>query len=411
MSLAEDILFNNSNSLYRLNHVLERGMRRSSQELTQSNESTSKTAMYNVTLAERFFEDNPGIEFVYLQWLDSMSILRTRVIPVREFSVMIEDASCVGISLGTVGILQDDTVTSAGSTAGQIYVEPDLGTLRLTHKKDPLRSATVLGCWKDKNGQDIPYCPRGALKHLLGRLSSEHSTTLLVGFEIEVTFLNRVDPGTNDGDPYAPITDVHAWSTLHTQQSAALPMLAEIATALAAAGIRVQQFHAESAAGQFEFVLGPLPALAAVDALIQARQTVAQVAATHGLRATLHPQPFRGLGTAAHAHVSLHPPGRDAQFFVGGVLAHLPAVCAFGMAEGASYARVVDDHWTGGTWVAWGTQNRETPLRRVGGGRWEVRCLDGTANMYLALGAVVAAGLLGLEAGESEFESKDCLCE
>lgn len=89
-------------------------------------------------------------------------------------------------------------------------------------------------------------------------------------------------------------------------------------------------------------------------------------------------------------------------FFVGGVLQHLPAICAFSLPEAASYKRVVDDEWTGGKYVAWGTQNREVPLRRIIDGRWELRCVDGLANPYFALGAIIAAGLLGLQSGGGE---------
>lgn len=47
--------------------------------------------------------------------------------------------------------------------------------------------------------------------------------------------------------------------------------------------------------------------------------------------------------------------------------------------------------------MAWGTQNRETPLRKVEGSHWEVKCLDGLANVYLAVAALVAAGTKGVE--------------
>ncbi len=57
--------------------------------------------------------------------------------------------------------------------------------------------------------------------------------------------------------------------------------------------------------------------------------------------------------------------------------------------------------------VAWGTQNRETPLRRISPGHWELRSLDGLANMYFALSAVLAAGLLGLAASETAFPEQD----
>ncbi|KAH0392337.1 hypothetical protein KCU89_g13566, partial [Aureobasidium melanogenum] len=81
--------------------------------------------------------------------------------------------------------------------------------------------------------------------------------------------------------------------------------------------------------------------------------------------------------------------------------------CAFLLPNDASYARVADDMWTSGAWVAWGTQNREVPLRRVKTGRWEIRCLDGFANPYLVLCALLAAGLNNIEA-EKHMEMKDC---
>jgi glutamine synthetase len=235
----------------------------------------------------------------------------------------------------------------------------------------------------------------------LNDLQFNHGITLTCGFEIEVTFLKRNPPGSST-DPYAPLTHTHAWGTLTPEDWLHLPLLADIATSLSSMGIDLQQFHSESGPGQYEFVLAPKPALEAIDALIQARQVISQIAALYDLRATLHPQPFpgtSGAGTAAHAHVSLSPPDRELDFFVGGVLPHLPAICAFTMPETSSYSRVSDDAWTGGSWVAWGTQNRETPLRKVERGHWEVRCVDGFANMYFAVAAIAAAGIRGLMAG------------
>ena len=144
------------------------------------------------------------------------------------------------------------------------------------------------------------------------------------------------------------------------------------------------------------------------------------MAVQQGLRATCHPMPFPGIGTAAHAHISLNGSALSTMVlekiemsFMASVLEHLPGLCGFTMPQAVSYDRVVDDSWTGGTWVAWGTQNREVPLRRVGatkdgeGSRWEVRCLDGMANVYLALGAIVGAGLAGLRDG-AEMKMGDC---
>jgi glutamine synthetase len=364
--------------------------------------------VYDNQLFDDFIKQNPEVRFVYVQWLDYMATIRVRIVPIKEFSRMIREGDRIGISQGNTGTLQNDTLTPVVNTTGQIYIEPDLRSLRRTHNKDPLPSATVQSYWRSESGAPLPSCPRTSLETLINTLQYTHATTLLIGFEIEVTFIPRnTSSTTTSQQPYLAPNPIHAWGTLTPQQFLQLPVLSEIVLALDAMGIELLQFHAESGPGQYEFVLPPLPPLLAVDTLIQARQTIAQIAALHDLCATLHPKPFDGAGNAAHAHISLHPPERDMAFFVGGVLAHLPALCAFTMPNAVSYGRVVDDAWTGGSWVAWGTQNREVPLRRVTDGRWEVRCLDGLANMYFAIGAVIAAGLLGLQAGEREWRESD----
>lgn len=359
--------------------------------------------LYDVARFDAFMRQGPGIQFIYIQWLDYMATMRVRILPIKEFTRIVYEGERIGISQGNTGTLQNDTLTPVVNTKGQIYVEPDLRSLRRAHDKDPIKAATVLSYWRSEDGSPLPSCPRNSLEALISELDYKHNTTLQVGFEIEVTFLSHDKPlnpfNTQAPQPsFEPVTHVHAWSTLTPTQWLQTPMLAEIATSLSNMDIDLQQFHAESGPGQYEFILPPAPPLLAIDTLIQTRQVIAQIAALHGLRATLHPKPFgeKGAGSAAHAHISLQPPTRDKDFFVGGVLKHLPALCAFTMPDAQSYGRVVDDQWTGGTWVSWGTQNRECPLRRVEDGRWELRCVDGLANMYFVMAGIVAAGMLGL---------------
>lgn len=337
-----------------------------------------------------------------------MATMRVRVLPIKEFTRVIYEGRRIGISQGNSGTLQNDSLTPVVNTTGQIYVEPDLRSLRRAHDKDPLKAATVLSYWRSEEGHPHPSCPRNNLETIINELRQRFDTTLEVGFEIEVTFLTRDKPlnppiSQKSQSTYEAATYIHAWSTLTPTQWLQTPMLGEIATSLADMGIDLQQFHAESGPGQYEFILPPAPPLLAIDTLIQTRQVIAQIAALHGMRATLHPKPFgeKGAGTAAHTHISLQPSTRDKDFFVGGVLEHLPAMCAFMMPDLQSYGRVVDDQWTGGTWVAWGTQNRECPLRRIEDGRWEIRCLDGLANMYFVMSAIIAAGMLGLSSSSS----------
>lgn len=488
--MTKDIMFNNSNVLYDLRYqaVFDENIQSSPKQLTynakpntpispyqsptatpgpsvpaflqttapqRASESASPYAppnfppppkvpqVYDIELFKSFMENNPNIKFIYVQWLDYTATVRSRVVPIREFTRIINEGRRIGISRGTTGILQNDGPTPVMNTTGQIYVEPDLRSLCRTHNKDPLPAATVFSYWRSENGSALPEDPRNNLEILINDLQYNYSATLLIGFEIEVTFLRRNTPSPSTNASQAepsPLTKTHAWSTMSPEQWIQLPFLGEIVLALEDMGIELQQFHAESAPGQYEFVLPPQPPLLAIDTLIQARHAIAQIASLHDLRATLHPQPFEGIGTAAHAHISLHPPDRDMQFFVGGILRHLPAICAFTMPQEDSYARVKDNSWSGGSWVcyplhfppfsdskrerererntpssneyiqvAWGTQNRETPLRRVEPGHWEIRALDGTANIYFVLSALLAAGILGLSANEpaSAYPERD----
>lgn len=58
-------------------------------------------------------------------------------------------------------------------------------------------------------------------------------------------------------------------------------------------------------------------------------------------------------------------------------------------------------------WVTWGTQNRETPLRKIQDSHWEFKALDGLANPYLALAALLWAGVSGVAAKE-KLVWEDC---
>ena len=62
-----------------------------------------------------------------------------------------------------------------------------------------------------------------------------------------------------------------------------------------------------------------------------------------------------------------------------------------------SYIRV--EVYKNGTWVSWGTENKDVPVRKIRPRYWELRFVDGAANMYLVLAATNGAGLMGLREG------------
>lgn len=128
-----------------------------------------------------------------------------------------------------------------------------------------------------------------------------------------------------------------------------------------------------------------------------------------------------------HTHVSVHdiyptPPKtredstlaptmtNNERSFLQGVLTHAPAIAAFTLPTTFSYGRVLDGVWSGGTYVSWGTEQREALVRLTGSpGRHhlEIRFVDGTAGPYLALAALLGAGTESIIAGNL-LETGDC---
>lgn len=256
----------------------------------------------------------------------------------------------------------------------------------------------MLGCCLDVL---IMFCDREAQ-----RLSTE----LLVGFESEFILLKSTNP--------VQPSDVHSWSTTTglLNGSAEAVILKEIADSLHASNIPLQMYHAESAPGQYEVVTGPLGPLAAADALVFTREIIVHVAAKHKLHATFAPRPFMySAGSSTHAHVSVHSsteagqkvPRTLSQYeegFLAGMLEHLPAVAAFTLPTPPSYKRVADGVWSGGTYISYGNENRESSVRVTNmaspsSRNFELRFIDGTANPYFALAAILAAGMAGIRAG------------
>ena len=363
-----------------------------------------------------FLDEPHSTRYVFVQWIDYLGQMRTRCVPIIEFTKIAKLGERVRISYGNLGTLQNDHFSPVCNPVGAIYLDLDYATLRPMQDVGRMKdTATIMAGFLGEDMKPLELCPRQSLKNVVNSFTDEYGVEFLVGFEIEVTFCKR--DLTNQEDPYEPLDTMHAWGTFSDEQyMTAMPLMTEITAALMSLGIGVQQMHSEAGAGQYEFVLPPLPPVHAVDTLYQSRQCITQIAAIHGLRATCYPTPFEGVGSASHAHISFNSTNPEAEGlekiqkpFIASVLDHLTSLCAFTMPQAASYERVIDDSWTGGTFIAWGTQNREVPIRKSAENRWEIRCMDGCANTYLALAAIFAAGLHGVRNG-TEMKISDVLC-
>ncbi|KAI5925098.1 hypothetical protein F4810DRAFT_88841 [Camillea tinctor] len=351
-----------------------------------------------------------GTQYLRIYWHDYTSSARCRVLPLQQVASALQSSAPLRISItkACLALLQNDTLIPQASPSGVYALVPDFASLRAGPAPG---HASCYGAFRDaRSGAAEPLCPRTLLRGVISRAAGQ-GLSFLLGFEIEFVVLER---GRGDLGKYAPLrSDGHAWSGA---RAVAWDAAEEVLARLREAGVEVQQFHAESAPGQYEVVLGPLGPLAACDALLHARQVLESCAAGRGYRVTLHPKPFAGVcGSASHVHMSVSSsssgtaPESVYEPFYAGILSHLRALAAFTYSNPASYERVADGVWAGGRWVAWGTQNRETPLRKVEDSHWEVKALDGIANPYLAVAALLAAGADGVRRGADLGMWGDCV--
>jgi len=164
-----------------------------------------------------------------------------------------------------------------------------------------------------------------------------------------------------------------------------------------------------------------MPALRAADDQVLMRETIRGVAAERGLVASLAPKPWAdAAGNGCHIHFSLWEAGASrnlfydadapdalsamARSFLAGVLEHLPALCGLTAPSFNSYRRIAPRAWAG-AYHCWGHDNREAPVRapsifrgqEEATANLELKAADATANPYLALAGLIAAGLDGLE--------------
>lgn len=291
-----------------------------------------------------------------------------------------------------------------------------IGDLRLTVD---LAQAVVLDSgfgWapvdvRDQDGQLSPYCWRSVARRQVARLEAL-GLQALVGNELEFTLVDEADRPLGEGAGW-PCYGAGVYSELSD-------FAAEVCETLAAAGVPVEQVHAEYGVGQFELSLPPRDPVTAADNVLLARAVIGRATRARSLRASFSPVPFSGgVGNGAHLHVSMTRDGAplfsggagpagltdEGGAAIAGLVQHLPATIAVLAGTVVSGERMQPGHWSG-AWSCWGVENREAAIRLLEanhgnplGANVEVKCVDSGANSYLAVGLVLGAAAAGIEAG------------
>lgn len=268
------------------------------------------------------------------------------------------------------------------------------------------------------DGTPWEACPRTFLKRAIAELAAE-GYGVRAAFEPEFTLgIRESSPaGPSIPDRLIPIDDSLCYSATGFHMAHNYTM--DLVEALTAQGLEVEHYYPELGHGQQELVIRHADALRAADNHVLYRETVRAVAFRHGLWASLAPKPIPDqAGNGCHLHISLtdgaggnafsDPAGRAGlselgYHFIGGLLAHLPALVALTAGSVNSYRRLAPQMWAS-AFSCYGMDNREAAVRICSPLRGdaqssvnlELKPSDSSANPYLALGAVLYAGLDGI---------------
>jgi glutamine synthetase len=350
-------------------------------------------------------------ELIALVCCDLGAIVRGRALPVAELG----DHLRAGIgwvpanhSLTPLGTLAEES--PFGST-GDLRLLPDVSTRARVKGEAGVPALELVLCdIVETDGRPWVCCPRQFLRAALDQLRDEFGLLLACSFEHEFQLLRAQAPAL----PFS----------LEALRRAE-PFASEAMAALEEAGVEPERFFAEFAPHQYELPVAAAEGIKAADRSVVLREVVREVARRHELRASFVPllDPA-GAGNGVHVHMRLLGAGGEpvlydeaqparmsslAMSFAAGVLAHARALSALSAPSPVSAARLAPHHWSAGA-VSLGQQNREALLRipplveLVGLEfsqqlRLEYRGADASANPYLALGAIVRAGLEGMRAG------------
>ena len=354
--------------------------------------------------------ERAGVAAVALPFVDPSAIVRVKTIPLGRFVQVAETG--VGLStLFNVAMSNDRFALRDG------FIDGPSGDLRL--RPDPAATVPLAAmpgwAWAPvdqytQEGEPFAACPRAFATAMASRFAAS-GLSVRAAFEPEFSVGARRDDGSfepaHTGPGYSDIALV-----------ANHPFALDVIEMFEAQGLSLQQFHPEYADGQFELSIAPRDPVAAADAAMVVRQTVRAVARRHGWITSFAPRVEADTGNGSHLHLSLWegernllsggdgPGGMDprGEAFMAGILGSLPALVAIAAPTVASYLRLQPHHWSGAM-QCWGIENREAALRFIAGttpstapgANIEVKPVDGTANPYLAVGAMLAAGMDGLQ--------------
>jgi glutamine synthetase len=367
----------------------------------------------------RVLADDGEIDTVAVALTDLQGRLQGKRYHVGHFLASVADygAEACAYLLATdvdMGAVPGYSINSWDTGFGDVRLRPDLTTLRLAPWQP--KTALVLCDVEWPDGSPVRVSPRQILRRQLDRLA-ERGLVAYAGTELEfVAFRDSYENARRRRyHDLSPASDYNIdYSLLGTAQIE--PLLRRLRNEMTAAGLVVESAKGECNLGQNEVVFRYDEALTTADHHVIYKNAAKEIAAQEGLSVTFMAKVNDREGNSCHVHLSLRSAAGEPamastphssemsplmQQFVAGQLAGLDDFTLLYAPNINSYKRFVDGSFAPNR-LTWGRDNRTCALRVVGEGaslRVENRVPGGDANPYVAVAAMIAAGLHGMDAG------------
>ncbi|QGN35225.1 glutamine synthetase [Microlunatus sp. Gsoil 973] len=357
--------------------------------------------------------DNEDIDTVIVGFTDMQGRLQGKRMHAAYFADQVLSHGTEGCNYLLAVDIEMNTVdgyeiSSWDTGYGDMMFRLDPDTLRLLPHQPGTAMVQCDLTWLD--GAPVSESPRTILKHQLDR-AADLGYQVLAGTELEFIVFDTSYPdawrqGYRDLEP-ATSYNVD-YSILGT--TAVEPLLREIRNAMYGAGLDVESAKGECNPGQQEIGFRYADALITADNHVVYKTAAKQIAAQHDRSITFMAKYNEREGNSCHIHLSLRGTDGRTVFwdngrtdlydrFIAGALATIVDFSLFYAPNINSYKRFTDRSFAP-TAIGWGTDNRTCAVRLVGEGgsaRLENRVPGGDVNPYLALAAMVAGGLYGIE--------------
>jgi glutamine synthetase len=310
----------------------------------------------------------------------------------------------VDVDMNTV---EGYSISSWDRGYGDFEMKPDLSTLRRVPWQEGTAMCLADIVWGDHT--PVAESPRQILRRQLERLA-ERGWAAVAGTELEfMVFQDSYEQAWDKG--YRELTPANRYNVDYSMLGTARvePLIRRIRNGMMDAELRVENSKGECNYGQHEINFRYDDALRTADGHVIYKNGAKEIAAQDGMAITYMAKFDDREGNSCHIHLSLR--GQDGtplfaegddgllERFIAGQLATLRDLTLFLAPNVNSYKRFAEGSFAP-TAVAWGLDNRTCALRVVGHGvgrRVECRVAGADVNPYLALSALIAGGLYGID--------------